>query len=178
MHAQEHSVVREGIVTGMIGALIVAIWYFVFDAAGGRPLYTPNVIGKILFHGDLTPGTTTIMPSVLLGYTLVHFVLFALVGMGLTLLVHQATRNTTLRMGVWLGLVVAFCFFAGMTFMLTTASGNRLPLWSVIGGSLLGVLAMAWYLWRRHPRLRSSFEESALGAEVKPPPHPPGGPRI
>jgi hypothetical protein len=97
----------------------------------------------MLFHGDLTPGTRTIVPSTLLGYTLVHFVLFAVVGMGLTSLVHQATRNTTLRMGVWLGLVVAFCFFAGMTFMVTTASGNRLPLWSVIGGSLLGVLAMA-----------------------------------
>jgi hypothetical protein len=178
MHVQEHSTVREGLITGVIGALIVAIWYLVFDAAGGRPLYTPNVIGKILFHGDLTPGTGTIVPSVVLGYTLVHFVLFALVGMGLTLLVHQATRNTSLRMGVWLGLVVAFCFFAGITFMLTTASGNRLPLWSVIGGSLVGVLAMAGYLWRRHPRLRRSFRESALGAEVKPPPHPPGGPRV
>lgn len=156
----------------------MAMWYFVLDAASRRPLYTPNVIGKILFHGDLTAGTRTIEPSVLLGYTLVHFVLFALVGMGLTLLVHQATRNTTLRMGVWLGLVVAFCFFAGMTFMLTTATGNEMPLWSVIGGSLVGVLAMAGYLWRRHPRLRGSFQESALGAEVKPPPHPPGCPRV
>ena len=62
--------------------------------------------------------------------------------------------------------------------MLTTASGNRLPLGSVIGGSLPGVLAMASYLWHRHPGLRGSFQESALGDEVKPPFHPPGGPRV
>jgi hypothetical protein len=178
MQVREHSTVREGVVTGVIGALIVAIWYFVFDAASGRPLYTPSVLGKFLFHGSLRPGIQPILPSVLLGYTLVHFVLFALVGMGLTLLVHQSSRNPTLRMGVWLGLVVAFCFFAGMTFMLTTASGNRLPLWSVIGGSLVGVLAMAGFLWSRHPRLRRSFDESALGAEGRAPPHPPGAPRV
>jgi hypothetical protein len=46
-----------------------------------------------------------------------------------------------------------------------------------VSGSLLGILGMAGYLWRRHPRLGGSFDEAPLGDEVKPPPHPPGGPR-
>jgi len=57
-----------------------------------------------------------------------------------------------------------------------TATGERLSPWPVVTGSLLGVLGMAGYLWRRHPRLRRSFDQAPLGAEVPSPPHPPGGP--
>lgn len=177
MNANEHSTLREGTVTGVIGALIVAAWYFVVDTANGQPLHTPNVLGKIFFRGDLTPGVRQIVPQIVLGYTVVHVVVFALVGVGLTLLVHLAARNIALRMGVWLGLVIAFGLFAGLAYMAGTATGDRLSPWSVVSGSLLGVLGMGAYLWRRHPRLVRSFDEASLGAEVKPPPHPPGGPR-
>src|SRR5829696_5059629 len=108
MHAQEHSTFREGLMTGAIGALIVAVWYFIVDTAGGQPFHTPNTLGKIFFRGDLAPGVRRIIPEVVLGYTVFHFLVYALIGMGLTLLVHLATRNLALRMGVWIGLVVAF----------------------------------------------------------------------
>jgi hypothetical protein len=173
MDVNDHSTVREGAVTGAIGALIVAVWYLIVDTAGGQPFHTPNVLGKILFRGDLTPGVRQIVPHVVLGYTAVHFLTFVLIGMGLTLLVHLASRNISLRMGVWLGLVVAFALFAGLTYMLGAATGERLSPWSVISGSLLGVLGMGGYLWRRHPRLVRSFDEAPLGAEAKAPPHPP-----
>lgn len=173
MDVNDHSTVREGAVTGAIGALIVAVWYLIVDTAGGQPFHTPNVLGKIFFRGDLTPGVRQIVPHVVLGYTAVHFLTFVLMGMGLTLLVHLASRNISLRMGVWLGLVVAFALFAGLTYMLGAATGERLSPWSVISGSLLGVLGMGGYLWRRHPRLVRSFDEAPLGAEGKAPPHPP-----
>jgi hypothetical protein len=177
MHVEDHSTVREGVITGAIGAIIVALWYFIVDTAGGQPLHTPNVLGKIFFRGDLTPGVRQIVPQAVLGFTLAHFVVYALAGMALTLLVHLAARNIALRMGVWIGLVVAFGLFAGLTYMLATATGERLSPWPVVTGSLLGVLGMAGYLWRRHPRLRRSFDQAPLGAEVPPPPHPPRSPR-
>jgi hypothetical protein len=177
MRVEEHSTFREGLVTGAIGALIVAVWYLIVDSAGGRPLHTPNVLGKIFFRGDLTPGIRSIVPQVVLGYTVFHVITFALVGMGLTGLVHLATRNMALRMGVWIGLVVAFGLFAGLSYMMGTATGERLSPWPVISGSLLGVLGMAGYLWRRHPRLGRSFDDAPLGDEVPAPPHPPGGPQ-
>lgn len=174
MHAQEHSTVREGLVVGLLGAVVVAAWYFVFDVAAGKPFHTPNVLGKVFFRGDLEPGVREIVPRVVAGYTVLHIVVFALAGIGLTLLVHLAARHLALRMGLWMGLVVVFAFFAGLTYMLTTATGERLPVWSVVGGSLLAVAAMGWYLWRRHPRLAS---DAPLGDEVKATPHAPGVPR-
>jgi hypothetical protein len=173
MNVSNHSTVREGAAAGAIGALIVAVWYLLLDTAGGQPLHTPNVLGKIFFLGELSLGVSRIVPEAVLGYTVMHFVTFVLVGMGLTLLVHLATRNIALRMGVWIGLVVAFGLFAGLTYMLGSASGDRLSPWAVISGSLLGVLGMGGYLWRRHPRLGRSFDEAPLGSEVRAPPHPP-----
>ncbi len=177
MDVQEHSTLREGLVTGMIGALIVAAYYFVVDTAAGQPFHTPNVLGKIFFRGDLTPGVRQIVPRVVVGYTVFHFFVFALVGVALALLAHLASRNPALRMGVWIGLVVAFGLFSGLTLMLSTATGERLSPWPVVTGSLVGVAAMAWYLWRRHPRLGQSFDRPPLGDEVEAPPHPPAGPR-
>lgn len=177
MHVQEHSTVREGAIAGAIGALVVALWYLVVDAAGGQPFHTPNTLGRILFRGDVSAGARQVVPEIVLGYTLLHFVFFALVGMGLTVLVHLATRNISLRMGVWIGLVVAFGLFAGVTYMVGTATGGRLSPWSVVSGSLLGVLGMAGYLWRRHPRLGRSFDQAPLGGEGRASAHPPEGPK-
>jgi hypothetical protein len=177
MHVYRHSTVREGTVTGVIGALIVAAWYFFLDTAEGQPLHTPNVLGRIFFRGDFVPGLRRIVPPVVIGYTIVHFMIFVLAGTGLTLLAHMASRNIALRMGVWIGLVLAFGLFAGVTYMVGVASGDRLSLRSVVSGSLFGVLGMGVYLWRRHPRLGRSFRLAPLGDEVKSPPHPSAGPR-
>lgn len=172
MLAQEHSAVREGLLTGLMGAVLMAGWYFVADVASGRPFHTPNVLGKIIFRGDLAPGVRQVVPEVVAGYTAVHLVMFGVVGVLLVLLTHAAVRNLTLRMGLWIGLVLAFCFLAGVTYALAVATGERLPLWSVMGGSVFAVAVMGWYLLRRHPRLRASG--LSLGDEVEPPPHPDG----
>ena len=177
MHAQQHSTFREGVITGALGAVVVALWYLIVDSIGGRPLYTPNVLGKVFFRGELAPGVRHIVPQVVVGYTVLHILIFSLVGIGLTLLVHLATRNIALRMGVWIGLVVAFGWLVGHVYMLEVATGERLSLWAVAGGGLVGVVTMGGYLWRRHPRLSRSFRQAPLGAEVPPPPHPPGGSR-
>jgi hypothetical protein len=177
MDPQRHSTIPEGVLTGVIGAVTVAVWYFIVDTAGGQPLHTPNVLGKIFLRGDLAPSAGHISTAAVLGYTVIHLIVFMVVGIGLTILVHLSERNTATRMGVWLGFFIAFALFAGYTYGLATAAGERFSPWSVISGSLLGVLGMAGYLWRRHPRLRRSFHEAPLGSEVPPPPHPPERPR-
>ncbi len=173
MAEREHSVVGEGLLTGIIGALLVATWYFVFDMAANRPFFTPNVLGKIFFRGDVNPGPREIVPKIVAAFTVVHLLLFSLAGMALTFITHLASRNPALRMGLWIGLVVSFLFFAGLTFMLATSTGNRLPLWEVLGGALIGVGAMAAFLLNRHPSLRHSLSNVPLGDEVESSAHSP-----
>jgi hypothetical protein len=178
MQVREHSAVREGLAVGLLGAVIVAVWYVIWDLASGRPLYTFNALGGILLQGDVNPGARGLDPGAVGGFVVLHVALFVLLGIGLAFLAHLASRNIALRMGVWLGLVVSFLFLTGLVYMLNTSTGDRLPLWEVLGGGILGVTAMGWYLWRRHPRLRGSFDQAPLGDEVRTPPHAPGGPRV
>lgn len=175
MQGREHSVVREGAVAGILGAAVNAAWFLVFDLAAGRPLHTPNALGRVLFAGDVNPGggTRDITPEAVLGFTAIHLATYVLAGIGLTGLVHLVSRNPSFRMGLWIGLVVAFMLFAGHVYMLAVSSGERVPFWAFAGGSLLALTSMMWYLWRRHPGLGTS---APLGDEVKPPPHAPGSP--
>ena len=174
MALKQHSTVREGLIAGLLGAIAVAVWYFVVDTAFGRPFHTPNALGKVFFRGDLQPGVRNIIPGIVAGYTVVHVIMFVLLGTGLIGLAHLVSRNLDLRMGLWIGFVVATAFLIGITYALATATGERVPLWSVVGGSVIGVGSMAWYAWRRHPRLASA---APLGAEEESPPHAPGVPR-
>jgi len=173
MTSREHSTIGEGLLTGLIGGLVVAAWYFAFDAGRGAPLHTPNVLGQV-FVGDTMPAVRQIVPAAVIQYSLLHFAFFFALGIALTALTHLATRNPALRMGVWIGLMVGFLFFLGLLRMLSSLTDERFPLWASVGGSVLGIGAMGFYLWRRHPALRGSFERAPLGDEVKAPPHPPG----
>jgi uncharacterized membrane protein YgdD (TMEM256/DUF423 family) len=176
MQERQHRTFSEGLVTGLIGAIVVAVWYLVVDVGRGRPLYTPNVLGQVFIGRDTLP-TEHIVPQAVAEFSLLHLVVFAILGIGLVWLTHLASRNPSLRMGVWLGLVVGLVFFLGHLVMLSALTRQRLPWLTTLGGGVLGMGSMALYLWKRHPRLRGSFDQAPLGAEVKPPPHPPGVPR-
>ena len=174
MQVQEHSTIREGIGAGLLGAVIVAVWYLVVDAAAGRPFHhTMSALGGVFFRGDANPGARQVMPGLVTGFVVLHVIAFVLVGMALTGIVHLAARNLALRMGLWIGLVVASAMLAGLAYMLSASTAGRVPPWTVVLGTLLGTVTMGVYLWRRHPRLGS---EAPLGAEVRSPRHAPGSP--
>jgi hypothetical protein len=45
-------ILLDGLFTGMIGAIAVAVWFLVLDVAAGRPLFTPNLLGNVLLRGS------------------------------------------------------------------------------------------------------------------------------
>ncbi|MEA2723403.1 MAG: hypothetical protein QOH59_1174 [Gemmatimonadales bacterium] len=176
----EHSTIREGLGAGLLGGLLALGWYVVFDAARGEPFQTPNALGQVFAarpEGGGLPAGQEIQPLAVVEYLILHFVVFGLLGIALAKSTHMATRNPALRMGVWLGLVIAFVAFLGYLLSLYWMTGQRFPWWSALMVDLLGVGSMGLYLWRRHPQLRASLRSIPLGSEVKPPPHPPGRPR-
>jgi hypothetical protein len=122
--------------------------------------------------------TSQIVPQAVTDYTVLHLLVFFILGIGLVALTHLASRNPSLRMGVWLGLVIAFLLFLGHLVMLYSATSQRFPWLTAVIGSMLGIGVMGLFLWRRHPHLRGTFREAPLGSEVRPPPHPPGASRV
>jgi hypothetical protein len=177
MPHEHHSSLREGLFAGLIGGLLVAAWYFAVDLGRGESFYTANVLGQVFVQGDTMPATRTVTSQAVVQYSLLHFGWFILFGIALAALTHLATRNPAFRMGVWLFLVVGSVFWFGVSYTLYRLTDQRLPWWTLLVGTVIGVGFMGFYLWRAHPGLRGSVQRLPLGDEVKPPPHPPGGPR-
>ena len=55
-----HNLAREGAVTGVIGAVVVAAWFFFIDLAQGRPLATPSVLGEVFVFGSAAPSLAVV----------------------------------------------------------------------------------------------------------------------
>ncbi len=178
MAHQHHSNIREGLVAGLLGAILVAVWYTAVDVGRGEMFYTANVLGQVFAQADTMPATRTITSPAVIQYSLLHFGWFMVFGIALATLTHLATRTPVFRMGVWLALVIGFAFWLGLSYTLYRVTDQRLPWWTIFLGSVLGIGSMGFYLWRRHPALAGSMQEVPLGDEVKSPPHPPGRGRV
>ena len=91
MPSSSHSVLREGAVAGAIGATAVAVWFFIVDLIGGRPLFTPQILGAGLmsvFGQSPEPAAVNVI-----AYTIFHYAVFILVGMLAVFLVHAGERR-------------------------------------------------------------------------------------
>lgn len=164
MTRHHHSSWQEGMDAGIIGGLVVAAWFLVLDLVSGRPFMTPSVLGQIVLFGESEPQLTPPVFGAILLYTVVHFVLFVLLGMVVAKLVHWAVESPLWRYAL-LALFVVFEFsFYSLMYLLFAATREIFPFWAVLVANTLAAAAMATYFWRTHPSLRRSLERVPLGA--------------
>jgi hypothetical protein len=156
MTGGERSVLREGIVAGLIGAATVAVWFFVFDLARGRPFLTPGVLGALVFYGPTTPVAAPAAGPIL-GYTILHGLAFIAFGVMAATIMAMSEREPAL----FIGFVVLFACFEAFFFGVLGAFGQSmhgaLVWWAVLVGNLLASLAMLWYLFGAHRALPRSL---------------------
>ncbi|TFH66856.1 MAG: hypothetical protein E4G90_01400 [Gemmatimonadales bacterium] len=159
-----HSVWKEGVVAGLLGAVAVAIWFLGLDLIEGRPLFTPSVLGQILFLGGATPEVSAVQTNAVLLYTLFHLVAFVLFGLLVTKLVHLAIILPALRFGLVMLFVVFEVFFWGFTYMFFAGTRGLFPRGAMLVANTLAAIVMATYLWHRHPSLKRALRHEALGS--------------
>lgn len=163
MIRHHHSLFREGIVSGFLGGGAVAIWFLFLDIViEGRPLYTPNLLGQVVFFRGIPP-TVDLHGGAIVAYTFLHFGAFALFGLGLTELVRLAARYHIWRFALVIGTVVFEVFFVGFSFILLgpTEAGSRW--WSILVGNTFALITMGTYYYYRFPSLRRGFSRETLG---------------
>jgi len=146
-----NNVTREGISAGLIGATSIAVWFAILDAISGNFLATPVMLGKSfgsLFLRDTDPG----FAASFLGYTVLHFALFTVIGLVFSWVVNAAEKVPSVIIG-FLGLVVVFeVGWVGWTTVLSQGFG-QLTWLQVFLANLIGAAAMGLYMWRQHPAL-------------------------
>lgn len=164
--ADQHSSVREGIYAGLIGATAVAVWFFIVDIVAGNPMTTPDLLGRglisILGKSPMMPDTTLANVAV---YTIFHYVAFALVGILLTVVIHQSARTPAILAGLLLAFVAFQLGAIGLTTLLMQSDYGGLAWYQIFIANLLGAGLMFWFMWRRHPRLAHDIEAGLAGTD-------------
>jgi hypothetical protein len=163
MPEARHSVFAEGTDVGVIGGLVVAVWFLVLDVIGGQPLQTPSLLGQVVLFREVAPEPDRLVFGAIVLYTAFHFFAFALLGMGLVALVHLGTRDPVARYAL-LPVFLAFeVMFYGLLEVLSERTNELFPFWAVVVANTLAAVAMGYLLWTRHPELRRSLRETPLG---------------
>jgi hypothetical protein len=144
------AVLREGIVAGLIGAAVVAVWFLVYDTIAGRPLYTPALLGAAVLQGLRDPAALRITPDVLIGYSVLHGAAFVLFGVTVAVLLAASEREPLLLIAVF---VLYTCFevaFFGAVMVMDEALVESLGWWTIFVGNVLATTAMVGYFLGRH----------------------------
>ena len=143
-------VAREGVTAGLVGAIVVALWFMGYDLASGNSFHTPAILGAMVFqNANVTDGIKATLPLVL-GYTILHFFAFVAFGVALAILLAASEWEPFMALGAMLLLAVFEVFFVGFVSLVDQSALEVLGWWKIVAGNILALIAMTTYFIRSH----------------------------
>lgn len=151
----ERAVVKRGVTAGLIGGAALALWFLTIDALNRELLATPGLIAGALVGQHEGPTSVALIA----GYTIVHFGLFALVGIACAWLLDKLHVNAHFLLGIVLGfLLFDIVFYSGVA--ITGIDVVRELGWAqVLTGNLIAGLCVFGYLHLSEPMPSASWRE-------------------
>lgn len=141
----------QGMIAGLVGAALLAIWFLILDTIRGQPLHTPTLLAHVLLSSGEAPASPESLPGAIgptLVFTALHALVFAAIGFTVAEflrrfdLVHSKALTLVLLFGA---LCVAFLTF-GVVFAAVGPDGILLR--DAFAGNAIAAFGMAGYLWR------------------------------
>lgn len=180
--AERHNTIREGVYAGVIGATAIAVWFAIIDILAAHPFHTPDILGagliSVLGKSPMMPDT---MAAHVIAYTIFHYVAFAIVGIVIATIVHQSARTPAILAGFLVAFVIFELGAIELTTLLTESPLGGMAWYQVFLANLLATALMFWFMWRRHPSLRSDIDRALTGTDdfqaMKADPEPPASAR-
>jgi hypothetical protein len=153
------SVAREGVTAGLVGGVVVALWFMAYDFAAGEPFHTPAILGAMIFQNITLIGAIKATLPLVLGYTILHFFAFVMFGVALAILLAASEWEPFMALGVMLLLAVFEVFFVGFVSLIDQSALEALGWWKIIAGNILALVAMTTYFLRSHRGLHIKLVE-------------------
>jgi hypothetical protein len=165
MAERPHNFLREGVITGFIGATAIALWFLVVDTVTGHPFATPIFLGKgvVSVLGKNMMGDSAF--TQVLGYTIFHYAAFFIVGILLTVIVHQAERTPAILAGLLVAFVITTLGFYMIAAAFAQSALGQIAWVQIFVANLLAAGLMLGYLWRTHPRLSGQLNRALEGTD-------------
>ena len=152
-----HTVLRDGVIAGVIGATAVAVWFFIVDLIAGHPLFTPDTLGRALFSVTGPVGLHQ-RAAFIAAYTVFHYAAFIVAGIAAATVVDKAGEEPSLVLfGVLLFVAFEIWFYAFVAILQQSTPLGALAWYQVLIGNVIAAVAMVWYLWRTRPAINQQF---------------------
>jgi hypothetical protein len=145
--------VREGIIAGMIGAAIIAVWFLIYDAARGRPFRTPALLGAATFQGVSDPTAVPVATGLVVQYTVLHGVVFAMIGVLIAYLIVSAQREPSRLLMMFIVLLCFEVFFLAVVGFFAHPVLDELTWWAILLANALAAAGMLVYFFVGHRAL-------------------------
>lgn len=157
---REHRVLREGLMAGLLGAVAVAVLFFLVDLALGRLLFTPAALGSAVLFGVDDPALVQVTAATVLGYTVLHIIAFLGTGLVFAALVGTADDHPPVILGLALLFVTFETLAIGVIAIVASWLLDVVPWWSIALANLVAAVVMGAYLWKKHPGLAMDAERA------------------
>jgi hypothetical protein len=134
-----------GWTSGFLGAFVIAVFFFVIDLAEGRPLWTPAALGSALFLGQRLAPDAAPSLAVVAGYTGIHFLVFAAIGLITAARLSEPPRKPGLAGAFAIGVALfAACelFFLAFGFFISPSLFSDLGMTRITVANALAAVAM------------------------------------
>ncbi len=155
------SVAENGVVAGMIGASVVALWFLVLDlVTRGLPFFTPSLLGSIIFAGLTAEQVTGLSGAAIFAYTGLHGILFLAAGMALAWMFSQFERNPQAGMVLLLLFALFEAILWGVGVSMIPALAGVVGTWAILIANIASASAMFAFLLRRNPRAMESLRRA------------------
>jgi hypothetical protein len=150
IHERSASILKDGILIGVMGAAVVVVWFFILDTARGRMLFTASLLGSVVFLGQSPDQVISVNGFIVFAYTGLHVVLFLLAGLVIAWMFSMFEHNPHF------GIIILLLFFLFEAILFTFAAVIFPSLMGAIGslavatGNLFAAISMFWFLIRRY----------------------------
>lgn len=162
---RNQSLVKEGVIAGILGAVGVALWFLLVDTISGRPFHTPALLGEGLlsmFGRRTTDGFFNYAAV----YTVFHFAAFIAIGVTAAAIVRWGEREPAVLAGALILFVAIQVAFYGFTALLAQSDRIGQLAWYQVGvANLIAAALMGVYLWRAHPAIGRRMDFALGGGE-------------
>ena len=140
--------------SGAIGGCIVALFFLLVDLTVREPLFTPSLMGSVLFAGVPAESVTGVDMSMVAAFTLVHFASFGALGLLAAFTVHEVelhSKHPVLMLGLLFALFeAAFALGSGLFMPGVT---ERVGVLTIAVANLLAASGMGlFFLGSHQPR--------------------------
>ena len=163
MKPDRSRVLSEGLITGLIGALMVILFYGLFNLFEGHSFFaTAERLGIGLVTAQAGAA------GAVLAFNGLHVLVFLAIGLVAAWLVMETEKHPSFFiLALFIGVAGVFAVVA-VFLSFAASTGVSLPIGTVIAANLMAGLGMGAYLMRAHPRLWSEIRDHMDPEEEEP----------